>query len=232
MASLLVASAAVAQPQQSVHQPSLLSAFSAWQDGDITTFVEEVPTPDSVYSMDACHFKKYSSADDLDDTVVIIDEIVNLGEKVWSIIEKGKPVLNSQYVYSNALPQGVKSASDLDQFSPIQAKSFRVYGKNGFGITVYDLTYTLVHRFGGNYLGKGKYLDNVTVLPQDVSVLWGYDVDLGVTGVSTVNIGTHEAPVAGLTMELTMKVSTVLKASEMRGLYDFHGDTADVLAVQ
>jgi len=214
------------------HSKQVNPTFAASQDGEITHFIEEVATPSNVYDLEACQEKKYQAIDDIGEAAVVIDQVINLGKKIWTIVEKGKPVLEAKYSYANALPKGVRSSIELDQFSPLQARSFRVYGKNGFGMTVYDVTYTLVHRYGGTYDGRGRYLDNVAVLPQSVNVLWGYKLNLDVTNVSTVNIGTKSDPVAGITMELTLKVSTVMKASEERAVFDFHGDNAKVIAIQ
>lgn len=256
MASLLVASAAWGQSevgnqgharvqvpqarpaqqhkQQQQHQQKQQqgqSPYQAFVADDLTTFVEEVATPDSFYAKEVCT-EPTIPADSGAETAVVIDQIINLGQKVWTVVEKGKPVLESKFSYANALPQGVRSSGELEGWSPLQAKSFRVHAKNGFGITVYDVTYTLAHRYGGSYQGKGRYLDSVTVLPQHVSLMWGYKMNLNVNVISTVNIGTRAEPVSGLTMELLIKVSTVMKETEIRGLYDFHGNSPKVIAVQ
>lgn len=235
--------ASVASAHQNESRLSL-STFGAQQDGDITNIIEQVETPDSVFAYDVCKVKQYYDRDwetsgdaDRDDGdsssgVVLIDKIINLGQKIWTIVQAGKPVLEANYTYANALPKGVKSSSDLDGFSAIHATTYRMHGVNLLGITVYDFTYSLVHRHSGSYNGKGQYLDNVTVLPQNISLLWGYTMNAKVAAVSVVNIATKDAPVAGLGMELEVKVSTVLKSTQFRGLYDFHGNSENVLAIQ
>jgi hypothetical protein len=97
-----------------------------------------------------------------------------------------------------------------------------------YGVTVYDVTYTLVHRFGGQYEGRGAYLESVTVLPQHVEVMWGYKLDFFVEKVSAVNIGTRENPVASLALETTLNVSTVLQEMRLKNLHEFRGDSAVV----
>ncbi|NDC25924.1 MAG: hypothetical protein EBZ49_17590 [Proteobacteria bacterium] len=133
-----------------------------------------------------------------------------------------------KYQYANALPAGVARADQLENFSPLQFRSVRHYGVNLYGVTVYDVTYTLVHRFGGQFEGRGAYLENVTVLPQNVNVLWGYRVDLNVEHVSTVNTGTRENPVASMALETTLNVSTVMQESRVKNLHEFRGDRAEV----
>ncbi|NQW46044.1 MAG: hypothetical protein HQ462_11660, partial [Deltaproteobacteria bacterium] len=92
--------------------------------------------------------------------------------------------------------------------------------------------YSLVHRFGGTYDGRGKYLENVTVIPTNVEVLWGYTLSYDVEKVSVVNSGTRENPIASILLGTNFKVSTVIKSSESHSLYEFRGDRSEVKAIQ
>jgi hypothetical protein len=166
------------------------------------------------------------------DTLVLIEQIVNLGERIWKFVADNKPVINVKRNYANALPKGVRSSEDLDGWSPLQYRSYRMNGKNGFGNQVYDVTYTLVHRFQGNYDGQGNYIENATVLPHKVEALWGYGVEVGVDNVGAVNVGTKASPIGGLTMELYFKVGTIIKAKEVRTVYEFRGDRSDVTTIR
>ena len=195
---------------------------------DLISYMEEVPTPANVVDqLSRITFPAQPWDGDLSEATVIVDQIINLGQKIWTIIEKGKPVQDVSYHYANALPRGA-AATDLEGFSDLQHKSWRMYGTNGFGMTVYDLTYTVVHRYGGSYNGVGKYLDAVTVLPSDVSTLWGYTTNLAMGNVDTVNVGTKASPVGSLLMDLNFKVSTVIKTSEYHKVFDLRGDSASV----
>ncbi|MFM8269701.1 MAG: hypothetical protein ACKN9V_05880 [Pseudomonadota bacterium] len=147
--------------------------------------------------------------EELDLASVVVDKIVNLGKKVWTVVENGRPVVKVNSSYANALPAGVR-AEDLENFSSLQFRSFRHYGVNLYGVTVYDVTYTVAHRYGGQFQGRGAYIESATVLPQQVQVLWGYNVKLNVEDVSTVNLGTKENPVASIAMETELTVSTVM----------------------
>ena len=162
---------------------------------------------------------------------VIIDQIFNIGQKIWDVIKANQPVVNIKYNYANALPRGIRSSEDLDGFSELQSEGVRLWGTNGFGSTVYDITLAAVHQYNGSYDGKGKYLETVSVVPTAVSVLWGYTVDINVSNVSQVNLGSKTAPVAGLTMETTFAVSTVIKKSQKRIIYSFRGDSAKVKTI-
>ncbi len=194
-------------------------------------FTEEVATPQSVINQIEM-MNTDGARVSADDILKEINEIVNLGEKIWKIIEKNRPVINVKYAYANAVPKGVKGPEELEGFTPMNYRSFRKFGKNWFGSTVFDLTYTLAHRYNGTYQGRGKYLDAVTVLPHKVEALWGYTVNFNVNRVSTANVGSEKAPLASIVMDLDFQVSTVLKASQYRNMYEFRGDTARVTSIE
>jgi len=200
-------------------------------DLGLTVYTQEVATPvevmEQIQALDGGAY-----VDDLTSSLKDINEIINLGEKIWKIIEKNKPVANVKYAYANAVPKGIKGPEELESFSPLQFKSFRKFGKNGFGSTVFDVTYTLAHRFNGQYQGRGRFLDAVTVLPHKVDVLWGYTLNFNVARVSTANVGNEKEPVASVAMEMDFQISTVLKASQYRNLYEFRGDSARVTSIE
>lgn len=164
---------------------------------------------------------------ELDGVGVIIDKIVNLGKKVWAVVENGRPVVNVNSLFANALPAGARS-SELENFSEFQFQSIRHQGVNLYGATVYDVIYTLVHRYGGTYQGRGAYLEGVSVLPQRVEVMWGYNLDLKVEQVSAVNIGDRENPVASLALQTSLNVKTVLQELRLKNIHEFVGNRAEV----
>lgn len=220
LALLLVSSMVTASP--------ISTTFN--KDLQIYESVEKVSTPSNlgvVFEKPMLH-----RGDDVTESIVIFDQLINLGKKVWALIESNKPVVNVSYLYANALPKGVRSSEELDQFSELQSTSYRMHGTNLYGITVYDVTYSLVHRFGGSYDGRGKYLENVTVIPSNVEVLWGYTLSYDVEKVSVVNSGTRENPIASILLGTNFKVSTVIKSSESHSLYEFRGDRSEVRAIQ
>jgi hypothetical protein len=163
--------------------------------------------------------------DALKNGTIILDQIVNIGTKIWNLVEKGKPKVEIAFDYAHALPAGVANSAQLEGFSDMTFRSYRVYGKNLYGINVYDITYTTVHQYGGNLIGKGNYLTNVTVLPSKVSVSWGYDVSVTMREVGTSNMGSMENPKAGLLLELQTHVRTVMKDETTHNLFNFKGDS-------
>ena len=159
---------------------------------------------------------------------VSIDAIENLGRKAWDIIKANQPVADISFSFANALPRGITSADELDGFSDIQHRSVRMWGTNLYGITVYDVTLTTVHQYGGSYEGKGQYLATVSVIPSSVSVLWGYTVNYSVDNVTTTNGGSKADPIAMIALNAKFKVETVMKKTETNTVYQFRGDSKKV----
>lgn len=196
-------------------------------DLEIQHFSEEIAVP-AGFNEKAIQFDSTWSPSRDGELLVEIEQIINIGKKIWKIIEANQPVLNVKYQYANALPKGIKTSEDLEGFSNLNTRGFHVWGTNLYGVRVYDLEYVAVHRHGGSYQGAGRYVENATVLPQHVEVAWGYTMNYGVTNVSTVNVGTKENPIASLLLETELSVSTVLKKSQSRQVFEFRGDSGQV----
>jgi len=201
----------------------------------ITQHIEQVATPPEVLAkIKAMSLSTFKFKTPKIDTTAGVDigSIVNLGKDVWTIVDQNQPVLDVKYDYATALPYGIKSAAQLEGFTDLQHQSFRVHGTNGFGMNVYDLTYTLVHQYNGTYQGKGHYLASVSVIPSNISALWGYKVYLTVGNVAATNVGTADAPIGAANMDLTFRVETILKKSQTTTVYEFRGDTRNILSTQ
>jgi hypothetical protein len=166
------------------------------------------------------------------DDGISLSSIVNLGKQVWAIIEENQPVVNLTYDFANALPRGVESAADLSGFTDLQFQSYHIYGTNGFGQTVYDVTYTLVYQHSGSVNGKGHYLASVGIIPSDVDVKWGYNLDMKVANVATTNVGSAEAPVASINMEVSFIVHTKVQHHATSTIYQIRGDGAPIKSTQ
>ena len=203
--------------------PSTLSESEKKQFTISDSYIEEVETPTLIVNQ-IMQDNMMLDTSSTSEVGVIIDAIVNTGKKIWKIIEDNQSVVNIKYHYANALPKGISSASELENFSKLQYRTFRMWGKNGFGMTAYDVTYTLVHQHGGSYQGNGQFLSTVAIIPTSVDVLWGFDLDFETTEVSVTNAGSHLDPIAALTMEMAFKVSTIISKHTETRVAHFRGD--------
>lgn len=161
-----------------------------------------------------------------DDTLVVIDKIINLAEKIFSIIERNKPVVDISVNYANAVPQGINHWTQLQNWKRPKTKRYVFSSKNYFGAEVIRVKYQVTWTYGGDYQGKGKFLTGVTVEPLAVKVLWGYKFSLvaEVPDSTIINVGTSEDPVAAMQVNLKWTIATVLKETNGKNVYFVQGD--------
>jgi hypothetical protein len=162
------------------------------------------------------------------DALPVLDQIINIGQKIWKIIADNKPVVDVKTQYATALPKGLTGWQDIGGWHPPVGTIYELSAKNAYGMQMIHLRYQVLRTYGGSYQGKGKYLTAVTVEPLLVEVGWGYrfSMDASVPDSSIVNVGTSQDPVAGMMATLNWHISTVIKDSQGTGLYFLQGDGA------
>lgn len=160
------------------------------------------------------------------DEGMILDRIINIAEKIWTIIEKNKPVVDVKSQYATAVPDGTSNWSQLDSWKPPRGTIYGLTAKNTYGVTVIDIRYQVLRTYGGQYKGKGRYLTAVTVEPLRVDVMWGYKLSMTAETPDSglVNVGTKEDPIAGMLATLRWRISTTIKDSQGKGVYFLQGD--------
>ncbi len=160
--------------------------------------------------------------------VPVLDEVVNIGEKIWKIIADNKPVVDVETRYATALPKGSAGWTQIAGWRVPAGPVYELTARNGFGTEVIRVRYQILRAYGGSYQGKGKYLTAVAVEPLLVEVGWGYrfSMDAEVPSASVVNVGTASEPVAGMMAALHWRVSTPIRESRGQSLYFLQGDGA------
>jgi|GEM_PF-1320261 len=141
------------------------------------------------------------------------DQIINIGQKVWEIVQAGKPVVHMETPVAYALPRGLNCWTDLEHWQPPRTQIYEVKYKNGFGMEVVKFRFRLHYTYGGGKAERGQYLANVSVLPAELNVLWGYNFDANVEVQPAINLGSSENPIGGLELNVRWVVKTVLKES-------------------
>ncbi len=160
----------------------------------------------------------------LTEAEVIVDKILNIGKKIWDVVEKNRPVVNVRVDVAHGLPEGANHWQGLSGWQVPRAKVFRVTYKNLYGANVVDYTYRVIYSYGGNVQGKGKYLTQVTMVPGDLSVAWGYQFAARASVPNVMNVGTHLAPVAGMELLMHWSVDTSVKHHQATKSYFVKGD--------
>lgn len=227
--------------------PSLLLAALAWSQ-------QELPDPKPVFSpaeIEAARKdpKSFEVADEamgiewrgfavrprevppppgggeLDEAGIMLDQIINIGRKIWKIIEENKPVVDIKTQYAAAVPEGIKHWSQLSGWDTPAGTIYGFTAKNGYGMNVVDVRYQVLRTTGGAFKGKGRYLTGVTVEPLLVSVAWGYKVTITAEAPSVTNADkTGENPTAGMMLNLKWRIQTPVKDVQGTGVYYVRGD--------
>ena len=163
----------------------------------------------------------------LDAVEAIVDQIINIGKKIFAIVAAGTPVVNINLDTANALPQGVTCWSDLAGWQVPNSKVYNVVYENGFGMEVVNFTYRVMFTAGGNVDGIGQYITNATFLPADLSVGWGFKFDANAQIPSVFNMGSRKDPVAGMQMNLAWKLTSPV--AHEQSVESFHVSGKNVL---
>ena len=141
-------------------------------------------------------------------------------------MEKSSPVVYVDLPYAAALPKEAVDGSQLEGWSKPDADVYGFYAKNLYGMTVVSVKFAVSRQHSGSYKGKGKYLNMVSARLLDLSVLWGYKLNLTavVPPGSIVNSGSIENPVAAMQMVLGWNISTPIKYSYGEYIYYIQGN--------
>jgi hypothetical protein len=160
------------------------------------------------------------------DVIPVLNDILNLAQRLWAIVEANRPVVDVQNSYASAMPRGLEHWTQLTGWSPPKGQIYRLTAKNLYGMKMVDVQFSVQRTYGGSFRGKGKYLTAVTVLPLSVEVGSGYRFDLNaaVPDSSVVNVGTEEDPIAAMSPVLSWRVRTVIKDSQGRSMFHVRGD--------
>lgn len=160
-----------------------------------------------------------------------ISDIIRVGREIWTIVEANRPQVDVSNQYWSAVPKGLTDWTDLEGWDAPKGTVYRFTAKNLYGMTMVDVTYSVMRRTGGSYRDaqdrvRGEFLTGVTVEPLRVDVGSGYRLDLTARMDSSniANVGTRENPIASMSPQLDWRVRTVLKDSQGRSLYYLTGD--------
>lgn len=160
---------------------------------------------------------------ELDQLDVVVDKVMNLGAKVWSVIEKGRPSMSYKFAKANALPLNILNWQQLENWQSPKSKYYQIVYKNAYGIEVVKLVYKIVYLFGGGYYGQGKYLGYVSVEPHEMKTAYLFNFNVEAKVESVFNKGTKENPVAGMILNVQWTVETFLKKETRSNSYSVDG---------
>lgn len=158
-----------------------------------------------------------------DDVELALDQIINIGKKIWNIVVAGKPVMNYKTDIATAMPQGVKCWLDLSNWQAPISKTYSYTAKNAFGMDVVKFNYRVIFVYGGGVNGQGQYIGYATTQPVDMVVQWGFKLN-AVGSVPTVfNTGSKNDPVGGMQMNMNYRIESPMTTIEQSQAYFISG---------
>ena len=140
-------------------------------------------------------------------------EMITIGKLVWEIIKEGEPVLDFQSERLGVLPKGIKTASELTNWKKPVTSKYKVVYENMLGFEMVSFEYRLIFTPGGKHQGKGHYLTNIAIEPSNIEVSWGYNLNAQFEALDIVNLAGSENPMAGMELQLTWSVDTLIHKS-------------------
>lgn len=159
--------------------------------------------------------------------IQIANDVIALGERIYEIVKKGKPVVNSSYAPLSVLPKTEAGEPvdimDTEGWSLPTARKVTMNYKNVYGASVVKFTYTVVFAHSGSYDGKGAYITAAQIIPSDVKVSWGFDFNASMKMIGLQNHGTRSNPVAGMVISVNYKVESVMSTIENNDTYHITG---------
>ncbi len=142
--------------------------------------------------------------------IMIIDELIAIGQKIMPSIKEGRPVVTNNPMASiSVLPRSENKdpvVHDMGRWSIPVSKHYKISYTNGFNMEVVSFTYSITYQYGGSYNGKGKYLAGIRASAKNITISWGFDVEASSQLIQIANVGTQEDVIAGATIEMNYTV--------------------------
>ncbi len=159
--------------------------------------------------------------------IIVAKELIALGERVYEIVKKGKPVLNMSFAPISVLPKKADGSAvdilDTEGWAMPKAHKVRMVYKNLYGVEVVSFNYTLVFAHSGSYDGKGAYITAAQIMPANVRVSWGFELNATMKLVGLQNHGSRQSPVAGAVLGVNYKVESVLSTIDTTDTFHITG---------
>ncbi len=178
---------------------------------------------DYEYNISASNWISNPIDSTIDKVDLIVDKIINIGQKIWNVVEKGKPVANYSSASANALPENATRWDQLESWNIPKSKIVSVVYKNIYGIEVIRFTYKIVLLYGGSVGSVGKYIGYANVEPLEMTTAYMYTFNVKAAVEAVYNMGTKKNPLAGMILNISWTVETVLKKSTMTHTYALDG---------
>jgi hypothetical protein len=149
---------------------------------------------------------------------------IMLGSKLWDLIQAGRPSLSVKTQRVTVVPNVAGDWTAMSDWQGPYAQTYVIEAKNYLGMSVIKQVYTIAFNYGGKFNGQGQFLANATIIPVDMRVGWGFNLDSSVEFGEPVNTGSMVEPRAGLELQIVWKMGSIFSRREGRDSFFVRGD--------
>jgi len=170
------------------------------------------------------HPSKTAARDEPVPQNIDIATIITIGKTVWEIIKEGKPVVDYKSDWAGAIPKGA-SWNDLEGFKDYRWGPFGWDFSNILGMNNVKFSWNFIWSCKGSYNGHGAFIMNAGASIIEIYAAWGYTVNVNVSVDKTpINYGTKVDPIAGIAVEVTLDLKSVLQSFTERCRVSLRGN--------
>jgi len=153
-----------------------------------------------------------------------IATIIAIGKAVWEFVKANAPVVNYKTDWAGAVPKGL-AWTDLEGFKDTTWGTFGWTFTDLLGITTVDFKWKFAWTCKGSYQGHGAFIVNAGAAITNLYAAWGFTVNANVNVDQTpTNYGTKVDPIAGLNIDVSVEVKTVLQSQTAHCRVNVRGD--------
>lgn len=152
-----------------------------------------------------------SPLDQAGQIIYMAQNVVALGEQVYTLVQRGKPSITTEYAPISIVPMDpltkeIVNPFDMDNCAVPQQKKYRTVMKSGSSEVV-RFEYAVIFSAGCSYNGAGKYIQTLSIVPTKIKVGYGWDVTAQMKLSGLMNHGKRDNPNVGalITIKYTMK---------------------------
>ncbi len=191
---------------------TLLFANLSFAAADYTIETYEVPFEEEAVSHNKVNDLNVQGIGEI---IAIGKELVALGESIYTLVQKGKPNVTTDFSPINVVPKDATTRQpvdpmDLERSSDPVRRQYVMLVKNILGGTLVEFKYKLMFSYGASYNGKGRFIQNAMIIPVSIWAIYGWDVNASMKLLGITNKGTRENPVAGAHMAIHFNARSVL----------------------
>ena len=111
--------------------------------------------------------------------IAMAEQVVAIGEKVYTLVQKGKPSIETNYAPISVVPRDPVTKEPIDPFdlegdSDVVQRRFKGVIKDMFDNEVVTFDFLLQFTPKRSYEGKGNYILNAIIVPK-VKATYGWD---------------------------------------------------------